>query len=70
MSEDLTFHERKGGERRQNETASSDGKVFTRKVGDRMLVGKERRKGNRRSAVIDRDYITFTNKDGSRYRVL
>ena len=70
MSKDLTFHDRKSGDRRQNETATSNGKIYTRNIGDRVIVGKERRKRNRRNELIDSTHITITNKDGSRYRVL
>lgn len=66
---DLSFTPR-DGDRRQNETISSQGGFYTRKVGDRIVAGKERRKRDRRSELIDTTLITLTNEDGSKYRVL
>lgn len=56
---DLAFVERTG-DRRQNDT-KSNGIFFKRKIGDRSVVGKERRKGDRREdlAVVDTTGITL-----------
>ena len=66
---DLAFRPRTG-DRRKNETLSSGEKFFTRKVGDRIVAGKERRTSDRRDELIDTTHIILSNKDGSKYRVL
>ena len=66
---DLLFKPREE-DRRKNETATSGEKFYTRKVGDRIVAGRERRSGNRRNELIDATHITLTNKDGSRYRII
>lgn len=60
---DLVFAERQG-DRRTNGT-KSNGIFFKRKVGDRSVVGKERRNSDRRNemAVVDITGITLWTSD-------
>jgi len=62
---DLTFTDRKNGDRRTNATRSN-GVFFKRKVGDRTMGGVERRKsGDRRNdmEVIDLTGTTLWTTD-------
>lgn len=60
---DLVFAERQG-DRRTSHT-KSNGVFFKRKVGDRSVVGKERRNSDRRNemAVVDITGITLWTSD-------
>jgi len=61
----------RAGDRRQTATRSVGNDAFyMRKVGDRLITGVERRKGDRRDELIDTTLIQFDNVDGSKYRVL
>ena len=58
-------------DRRQIKTRSVGNDAFyMRKVGDRLITGVERRKGDRRDELIDTTLIRFDNVDGSKYRIL
>ncbi len=67
---DLFFQPRKS-DRRQTESTIC-GEFYTRKVGTRVVAGKNRRKSDRRNDLIDTTHITLweTNLDGSRYKII
>jgi len=67
---DLTFTDRKKGDRRTKPTRSN-GKFFKRTVGDRVMGGVERRKGDRRNdmEVIDLTGTTLWTTDNTDFDI-
>jgi hypothetical protein len=68
---DLTFTDRKKGDRRTKHT-KSNGQFFKRKVGDRMMGGVERRKSDDRRndvEVIDLTGTTLWTSDDTEFDI-